>query len=424
MNVFGGRRVPRAGAELVLIATLAAVALLSYIGALGSLEDLSPAGRAVYLANWSTNENLGLGFLVLLGAVVALPLRHFSALASLAVTSAVTTALFWWYPMLSRNIIVSSIVLAIAAGWFTWKVERWWLVAAFLAPPLAAAGIRIFEINDRFEQINAGPSSDLASVSAIVQDALFHLLAVGLGLIVRRFGLQSTELAERNIELENERANTAAAAVTDERLRISRELHDVVAHHVTTMTVHAGAARQLVETSPDKAADSMRHIESAGRTAVNELHNLLGFLRGRDALNEDDDRAPTPSLKHLETLRESFGPKLASTINVTGDVDSVPPAVDVSAYRIVQEALTNTLKHSTAKTADVIVEIGGDAVVVTITDNGNKAARFTQQTKVGGHGLVGMRERASLHGGDLKAGPRSPDGGWQVWARLPFGATS
>ena len=411
--------------ELLLVAVLVAAWLLAWTSVNGSLNELSPGGRALFLVNSFTAETLGLGLIVGLVMVLVLPLRHRSPTACLLVVGAMGIVLQWWYPLLVTASIGARIALGIAIIWVAWKVKQWWFpVLIVVVPFIAANAVRIVQINERTEVLTNGPSTTAVSISAVLQEVLFFIVVVLAGLGLRRFAAQRGELEERNRELVAERAKASEAAVLDERLRISRELHDVVAHHVTTMTVHAGAARQVVESSPEKATESLRHIESAGRNAVSELHQLLGFLRNADGASSNGsesgngDRSPTPSLRHLSTLQESFGAKLTCEIDVQGELDEVPSAVDVSAYRIIQEALTNTLKHSTADSVDVRLNVGSDSLKVEVDDIG--PARDGTGAP-GGHGLVGMAERASLHGGEVIAGPAPVGSGWRVRAHLPFG---
>ena len=413
----------RAGAEVLLVVVLLGAWVISWLSIIRSFDSLTTVGRALFLVNSFTAENLTVALILGLIAVVLLPLRHRSPVVALILVGGVVIAVQWFYPLVFSNSIVMQLVVGIAILWTTWKVKQWWWwVGLVLVPLLLANGVRTFQVNARVEAIQATPSSTTLSVSDVLQEVLFFTVVIIGGLAVRRIFEQRAELEKRNRELEAERAKVADAAVLDERLRISRELHDVVAHHVTTMTVHAGAARQVVDSSPENAKESLRHIESAGRDAVKELHQLLGFLRNSDGDEDaDDDRAPTPSLRHLPTLRDSFGSELTCEVKVEGDVSTVPAAVDVSAYRIIQEALTNSMKHSTATEVSIDVKVEPDGVSLAISDEGEGLA---DEKSSGGHGLVGMRERASLHGGEVEVGPDSRGRGWHVRAELPFRTTS
>ena len=235
-----------------------------------------------------------------------------------------------------------------------------------------------------------------------------------LGAAVRSGRHHARELAERTVQLEQEREEKAHRAVFDERVRIARELHDVVAHHVSVMGVQAGAARMVMESDPSKSAEALSSIESSSRQAVVELHRLLGFLR-QDG--DPDDLSPQPGLGQLEDLVAQMAEaQLAVRLRVDGEPRRLPSTVELSAYRIVQEALTNTLKHAGASKAEVHLRYGPAAVEVEIIDDGQGAQPSPAAT--GGHGLIGMRERATLHGGRLSAGPR-PGGGFGVLATFP-----
>ncbi len=419
MTGLAQRPLARVAGEVALIGLLLAAWVITWLSLDRFLQNLTETGRALYLVNEFTNEKLGLAFVLGILVVLALPLRHRSPMAALFVVGSLAILLEWLFPLLARGGLVVRLTVAIAVVWSTWRLRNWWITVGVLVPLIAVSGIRAFQVNERFEAINSAAPSVSESVSQILQEILFYGASIMVGLAIRRVGEQRAELEERNRELVSERAKASEAAVLDERLRISRELHDVVAHHVTTMTVHAGAARQVVETSPEKATESLRHIESAGRNAVSELHQLLGFLRNSDSGGVDGgDRAPTPSLRHLAALESSFGSKLECSIEVDGDLEAVPGAVDVSAYRIIQEALTNTLKHSTANSARINLDVGADALTVLVDDDGETRPGTSAP---GGHGLVGMRERALLHGGTMTAGPQPAGHGWRVHAELPYG---
>ena len=204
-------------------------------------------------------------------------------------------------------------------------------------------------------------------------------------------------------------------------MRIARELHDVVAHHVSVMGVQAGAARRIMAKAPDKAEAALSSIEAASRQAVEELHRTLGFLRQGD---DADDLAPQPGVAQLDDLVHQLDrAKLAVDIAVEGEPRPLPRTLEVSVYRIVQEALTNTLKHAGAATATVRLRYEPTAFEVEVADNG-RGNPDAPDRPVGGHGLMGMRERVSLHGGHLVAGPGEA-GGFVVRARFPLdGAAS
>ncbi len=233
------------------------------------------------------------------------------------------------------------------------------------------------------------------------------------GFALRERAVQAEAAERRAAQAEREREESARRAVFEERVRIARELHDVVAHHVSTMGVQAGAARVVVDRDPARAKEALSAIELSSRQAVAELHRLLGFLR---QAGDRDDRAPQPGLSQLPRLAASMGDSdLAVAVSVEGEARPLPPTVDVSAYRIVQEALTNTLKHSAASRADVHLRYWPDELEVEVVDDGRPGGAAADGP--GGLGLIGMRERVALHGGQLSAGPAAT-GGFAVKARL------
>jgi signal transduction histidine kinase len=251
-------------------------------------------------------------------------------------------------------------------------------------------------------------------------ELVFNLSILGVfwafGVTIRARRENERELVSRAAELERQREENARRAVFEERVRIARELHDVVAHHVSVMGIQAGAARRVMITQPDKAQDALTSIESASRHAVVELHKMLGFLRQE---GDADDLAPQPTLRELDELVDQVAhARLRVELIVDGEPRSLPRTLEVSAYRLVQEALTNTLKHAGASSATVRLCYRPDALDVEILDDGRGGAAGIA-ARVGGHGLIGMRERVAIHGGRLRTGPR-PEGGFEVWATFPL----
>ncbi|HEY3506326.1 MAG TPA: sensor histidine kinase [Actinocatenispora sp.] len=240
------------------------------------------------------------------------------------------------------------------------------------------------------------------------RDALLAVLAAGLGWA---WG----ELARtRWIRRREERQRIVDA----ERVRIARELHDVVAHTVSVMLVQAGAAADVFDTRPDKARAALDTIQEAGRTALDELHAMLRTMRP-DEEPAAGPRGPQPGLDQLDRLVRSIeATGLVVTLDRIGEARPLPPDVDLSAYRIVQESLTNSLRHGGARRADVRVWFEEAEVRLDIVDDGEPAGA-TARRGSGGHGLTGMRERARMLGGTLDAGPL-PTGGYRVSARLPL----
>ncbi|GAA3345780.1 hypothetical protein GCM10020358_54120 [Amorphoplanes nipponensis] len=238
----------------------------------------------------------------------------------------------------------------------------------------------------------------------------FSLAPYALGVAV---ALQNRRVADTAAVRASIREQQAREAVTEERVRIARELHDMVAHSVTVMVVQAGVVRRRLDAGLEIDPQLLRSIEVSGREAVGELRRTLGLLRGDAA-----ETAPPAGLDRLDDLvaqvREAG---LTVTVHRSGEPAAVPPAVDLSAYRIAQEALTNVLKHAGAASATVTVEHRADGLHLTVADDGRAAPAGPG----GGQGLIGMRERVMLFGGELTAGPR-PEGGFAVRARLPLPA--
>jgi signal transduction histidine kinase len=215
-------------------------------------------------------------------------------------------------------------------------------------------------------------------------------------------------MTARNAALER-RAKQAAAA---ERARIARELHDIIAHHLSVVVLHAAGARASGRADPA----TLEEIENSGRQALTETRRLFGVLRDPDG---ETGRAPQPGIGELPALAGSLrAAGLEVSLSVDGDHTALPPAVNVSAYRIVQEALTNVLKHAGQARAEVTVGCADSAVIIEVADDG--PGKPAPSAPTGGQGLAGMRERVALFGGDLRAGPR-PGGGFAVRARLPTG---
>jgi signal transduction histidine kinase len=240
-------------------------------------------------------------------------------------------------------------------------------------------------------------------------------LAVAVGLYLRARADYVGGLRERAARLDRERELLAQQAAGEERVRIARELHDVVAHNVSLMVVQAQA---LAATGADaEQRSSLTQLAGLGREALSEMHRMLGVLRLDDAGAE---REPQPGVRDLQRLIDRTGSAgICAKLVVDGDPRPLPPAVDLSAYRIVQEALTNVIRHAGAESVTVALRYAPNDLEVTVVDDGVGSAT---NGNGGGHGLVGMRERVALFGGDLSAGPIGADGrGYRVHAALPVG---
>lgn len=211
-----------------------------------------------------------------------------------------------------------------------------------------------------------------------------------------------------------------AQAVQRERTEIARDLHDIVAHGVSVMVVQIGGARMQLGDNPDRAAQSLLQAEDAGRQALADLRRMLGVLRSStQATASTTDAHSRPGLRDLEALIQQAGKAgLQVQTFVTGDLDGLPAAIDVSAYRIVQEAITNVLKHSRANRARLRIGVGDRLLSVTVSDGGPTRGNSDRQ----GYGLVGIRERVAFFGGRTRIGP-DISGGWEVTVEIPLNAT-
>ena len=233
------------------------------------------------------------------------------------------------------------------------------------------------------------------------------------GFALHERAAQAEAAEERASQAEREREAAARIAVAEERARIARELHDIVAHAVSVMVLQVGAVRHKLPQTLEEDRDALGRVEQAGRTALAEMRRLLGAMR-RDG--DGLELAPQPGLDGLDSLLEDLGRAgLPVRLHVDGDPFPLPRAIDLSAYRIVQEGLTNSLKHARASHADVTVRYRSDELELEVVDDGAGAA-----TSDGlGHGLVGIRERVKIYGGEMNAGT-APAGGFILSARLPL----
>jgi len=261
----------------------------------------------------------------------------------------------------------------------------------------------------------AGDLTLLLSGGAKLEDtvpAWFMLAAAyGVGFALRGQRIQSTLLAQRAERLEREREQKARLAVAEERVRIARELHDIVAHAISVIVVQAQAGQRVLEGEQASAREALGTIETTGRQALVEMRRLLGIIRQDRELA----LAPRPSLAYLDVLAERMREAgLPVELHVEGETKPLPPGVELSAYRIVQEALTNALKHAGPASAQVVVRYRPDEVELEITDDGQGAV----DGHADGHGLVGIRERAALVGGSVESGSNGGRG-YTVRARLP-----
>jgi signal transduction histidine kinase len=379
-------------ADVALAAALAGLAVVTALVLVGPRARVEPPAPPVIVA-WAV------------ALAAPLILRRRWPLAVLAVT----TAHFPFYWAVGQvNEIASWLVLGVAiysAAAYGERRRARWVCGACL---LWVAGIEVLTSLRRGVGL-------VELLVFVLLDALPFLLGWPLGVLTRRLREYRAALEERNRQLDQEREVNARRAVLEERVRIARELHDVVAHHVSVMGVQAGVARRLFDRDPEEALTAIGSVEAASRQAIADLQQLIGVLRREEA----DDLAPQPSLRRLPELVEHMRQAgLPVELHQQGQPRQLPAGVELSAYRIIQEALTNTLKHAGPAHAAVTVRYDHGAVEVEVVDDGRGPP--PGQPATGGRGLVGMRERVSLYGGQLDAGVR-PEGGFRVHALLRDG---
>jgi signal transduction histidine kinase len=256
-------------------------------------------------------------------------------------------------------------------------------------------------------------SDPLAGPDEFVFVATFFAVVWTIGFAFGRKFEEADLATERAARAEREREQRARAAVAEERARIARELHDVVGHSVSVMTVQASGVRRLLRPDQEREREALLVVERTGREALAEMRRMVGVLRRPE---EAPALAPQPSLEHLQRLVDQTREAgLPVELRVEGEAVQLPVGLDLTAYRLVQEGLTNALKHAQATRAEVVVSYSDGHVEVVVSDNGRAASGG----EGGGHGLVGMRERVSVYGGELDAGPQ-PGGGYRLRARLPL----
>jgi signal transduction histidine kinase len=335
---------------------------------------------------------------VLMALAVALPLA-FRRVAPLGVMAMVglsaVAAIPLGVPLSGLGLVVALYTVAAYTG----RRDSLWVLA-------------IFAVFTLFALVLAGHLR-FAALNVVV-----FLTAWILGDRMQARRQYTAELERRTEHLERDRENRAALAVSAERQRIARELHDVVAHSVSVMVVQTTAARRVLASRPDRAAEAMAQVEATGRQSLVELRRILGVLRTES--EAAPVLTPQPRLQFLDDLVAQFrATGLTIEVRIDGTPKPLASGVDLSAYRIVQEALTNVLKHAGDARVLVHVAYGADQIVLRVSDDGRGPQPGSWENGTRGHGLVGMRERVALLGGDLRAGPRG-GGGFEVRAALPL----
>lgn len=334
-------------------------------------------------------------------AALALLFRRRAPIATLAVvTVATSTYLVFGYPY-------GPILVAFLIAVYTVAVRLPVRPAA-----LAVGGAFVLLLAHVFW--SRGPAPGWAGV---LPASAWVVVPFAVGVVVR---VNRETAARSRAEAARDRAEQARRQADEERLRIAQEVHDVVGHGLAAISMQAEIALHLLPKRPEQAETALTAISRTSREALDELRVTLGAVR------QGAERGPVPGLARLPALRDRLaGAGLAVDLRVTGDVRDLPAAVDLSAYRVVQEALTNVLRHAGVANAEVRVDYCADEVTVEVTDEGTGVRRDGTDPvdDESGHGLAGMRERVAALGGRLSAGPRA-GGGFRVYARLPVGPTT
>jgi signal transduction histidine kinase len=323
-------------------------------------------------------------------------------------------------PLLALSISCAGILLHIVSDWPEGSAPLsvlllTYTVAAWDTPRRAALGLGV--VYGTLVLLGVADTPGLDTLGVVGNLAVFTVgWMIGIALRARR---QTLEARVREAE---ERANverqSAARAIAEERLRIAQELHDVVAHSMSVIAVQAGVGAHVLEERPEQARAALEAISATSRGTLTEMRRLLGVLRDGDG---ERSHAPAPGVADVPQLIEDVrAAGVPVTLTMSGSTDSTNAGVELSAYRVVQEALTNVIKHAgTASHVDVTVRYEPGSLAVEVVDDGRGAAA-PNGLNGSGHGLVGMRERVEVWGGDLTVGPVA-GGGYRVAARLPYG---
>jgi signal transduction histidine kinase len=304
--------------------------------------------------------------------------------------------------LLSRRIPTVATLVAIFIGLYAIGVHSHWRLRSLVAP-LGSALVLQLLFPDSPPPLTSGATMLLGGGAVWLA-----------GNAIRDRQARAETLEERAAQLEREQVLELRVVLADERARIARELHDVGAHRVSVMVVQAGAARMLLGRQPERAGEPLLAVEASGREALGELRRLLGLLTNDE---HEPELAPQPGLAQLDRLVERVGQAgLPVVVRRVGTARTLPPGLDLTAYRVIQEALTNALKYARGTPTEILIEHGERELRLEIQDAGGATAVDVNGT---GRGLLGMRERVALYGGHLEAGHR-PEGGFAVRARLPL----
>jgi signal transduction histidine kinase len=344
-----------------------------------------------------------LAYAIVAGVFLPLAFRRVSPWVALALSTGFAAA-YAIHPLPPTFTVLGPMVAIYSLAAFSTKRQSGF-VALFVAGMIAAVPLIAF-------------SSDRWIAQAVGTFALIAA-AMLLGEAARNRRAYIAEVEQRAFEAERTREEEALRRVDEERIRIAREVHDIVAHSLSIVTVQASAAATLLDTDPDRARESVEHIRATSKEALGELRSMLDVLRTGDA---GVPMAPTADITEIERLvRPVQDSGLAVNLAVHGDLATVPAFASVSAYRIVQEALTNTVRHAKATSVRVALAIVAGRLEIEIMDDGTGPdEQYGGPAESNGHGLRGMRERIDALGGTLVAGPAPSGSGFRVYAMIPL----
>jgi signal transduction histidine kinase len=343
-------------------------------------------------------------YLLLLAGASSLALRNRYPVAALLTVAATTVPYVW---------------LGYPGGFYTLAVGVAIWAAVSHGHRLAAAAVGIGLVGVMAGAVVVVASGHVGDADAPIWFGGWLVASFVLGEVSRSRREYLEQVEQRAMDAERTREEEARRRAGEERMRIARELHDVLAHNISMINVQAGVAVHLLDRQPEQARTALIAINDASKEALRELRATLGVLRGVD---EADPRAPAPGLARLDDLVASASAAgLDVKVATTGNQRPLPPGTDLAAYRIIQESLTNVARHARAHEVAISIDYGAREVTITVDDDGDGPPPGNALRA--GNGLTGMRERASTAGGQLETGPR-PEGGFRVRARLPMGTSA
>ncbi len=366
-------------------------------------------------ALWTVAERVGhddpyrnddfLGIALLLLQTLPIAVRSVAPLAALTISaSAISLHIGIGYEPVPVGTFAAMVILYSAAS--LTDIRR-----GILGALITGAAITIYYATDRGDP----------GLTQAVGTYATYAAAWGLGIYARSRREYTNLVEERASLLEREREVRAREAVADERARIARELHDIVGHALNLIVIQSGGAQRVLQSKPELARDSLVSIESTGRHALTDMERMLGILRETET--GAGDLSPQPGLGDVHRLATQVSDAgLPVSVTVEGAPAVLPSSLDLSAYRIIQEALTNALKHAGPARASVTVRYAPDSLELEIADDG-RGPHDGEDGDRGGRGLIGMKERVAVFGGELNVGPRA-EGGFRVYVRLPLGGTT